>query len=201
MKNFCAAFLFGSLCLLMSSTNVFAVAMGPYIDLSSGSGDFEYDYSVTTSDIDTGAFAIGFALDTAPTDENSFNYRLNVGLSRENIEDSSGYTFELSGLQVENVFGFSLMRKDDFRWWMGPSVGIGFYGGESEDGAADVNLTQFSLGGATGLNFKINENVIIAPSLGFRITGAAGTVEEGPYKSDFSAGFTMAFINVSILFE
>jgi hypothetical protein len=188
----------------MLTTNVFAVAVGPYVDLSKGSGEFEWDGASNTFDIDASSAAVGFVLDTAPTNEGVFNYRLNVGVARQDLDFdvfSVGTTYELTGLAIENVFGFALVREPGLRWWVGPLIDVGFYGGESEDGSTDVGVFELGIGAATGMNFRAGSNVIIAPSIGFRLTGAAGNAERAGVEQDFSAGFTTGFVNLAVLFD
>jgi hypothetical protein len=202
MKKTVVAYLLPVLCFCMLTTNVFAVAVGPYVDLSKGSGEFEYDRASTSFDIDARSGAVGFVLDTAPTNESVFNYRLNVGVARQDIEDNFGSTLELTGLAIENVFGFALVREPGLRWWVGPLVDVGFYGGESDDGSIkDVGVFELGIGAATGMNFRAGRNVIIAPSIGFRLTGADGNGKIAGVKEDFSAGFTTGFVNLAVLFD
>lgn len=201
MKKTAVAYLLTVLCFCLLTTNVFAVAVGPYLDLSKGSGDFEWDAAPNNIDIDVRSGAVGVVIDTAPTNESVFNYRLNVGIARQDIEDNFGTTFELTGLAVENVFGFALVREPGLRWWLGPLVDLGFYGGESKVGDVDVQAFEFGIGAATGMNFRAGRNVIIAPSIGFRLTGATGNAKSAGVKEDFSAGFTTGFVNLAVLFD
>ncbi len=197
-------FEFTVLCFCLLTTNVFAVAVGPYLDLSKGSGEFEWNWGGSSFDFDAWSGAVGFVLDTAPTNESVFNYRLNVGVARQDLDfkDSVGTTFELTGVAVENVFGFALVREPGLRWWVGPLVDLGYYAGESKDDSIkDVGIFELGIGAATGMNFRAGRNVIIAPSVGVRFTGAVGNAKSAGIKEDFSAGFTTGFANLAVLFD
>jgi hypothetical protein len=192
-----------------------AAAMGPYLDLSSGSGTFEWDSDNFEFDVDTGSAAIGFALDSAPTGPANFNYRLKIGLERQDLEDESNDTLEMGGLVIENVFGFALVRQPDFRWWAGPLVRIGFYSGETDDHygtngdryKTEADLFEFGVGLATGINFKIGPHTYLAPSAGVRFIGASGTGtvknldQRTQFDDDLAGHMTNIFVNISLLFD
>lgn len=192
--------LISSVLILLWSSTSFAVGMGPFLDLSAGSGeaeldDYYYDYSDYSWDTDTSTAAVGFVLDTAPTNESTFNYRLNVGIARQILEDELGDDIESNGVYVENIFGFALVQNEDFRWWVGPLIRLGLYSGESDN--FDIDYAEFGIGAVTGWNFRAGA-AIIAPSVGFRINGFAG--DYGYYEEDISGHTSTAFANVALLF-
>lgn len=192
-----------------------AVAMGPYIDLSSGSGSFEWDSDSYDFDVDSSSAAVGFALDSAPTGPANFNYRLNVGLESQDLEDEFDDTLEMGGIVIENVFGFALVRQQNFRWWAGPLVRFGFYSGETDDyydtygdrSRTEADLFEFGIGVATGINLRIGPHTYLAPSAGIRFIGASGegTVKNldlhTQYEDDLSGHTTNLFVNFSLLFD
>lgn len=192
-----------------------ALAMGPYFDLSSGDGSFEWDSDNFDFDVDSRGAAIGFALDSAPTGPANFNYRLNIGLERQDLEDEFDDTLEMGGFVVESVFGFALVRQQDFRWWVGPLVRIGFYSGETDDyydsngdrSRTEADLVEFGIGIATGINFRIGPHAYLAPSAGIRFIGAAGEgtvknfAQHTQFEDDLSGDMTNVFVNLSLLFD
>lgn len=192
-----------------------AVAMGPYFDLSSGSGTFEWDSDNYEFDVDTGSGAVGFALDSGPTGPKTFNYRLNIGLERQDLDDEYDNTLEMGGLVIENVFGFALVRGQDFRWWAGPLVRIGFYSGETDEHydsygdryKTEADLVEFGVGLATGINLRIGPHTYLAPSAGVRFIGVSGegTVKNldlhTQYEDDLTGDLTTLFVNISLLFD
>lgn len=192
-----------------------AVAMGPYLDLSGGSGTFEWDSDNYEFDVDVGSGGIGFALDTAPSYQSNFNYRLNIGLEAQDLEDDYGDTLEMGGVVVENVFGFAVVRQEDFRWWVGPLVRFGWYSGETDDyydsfgdrTRTEADLFEFGVGMATGINMRVGPHTYIAPSAGVRFIGASGTGtiknldQRTQYEDDLEGSMTTLFVNFSLLFD
>lgn len=190
------------------------VAMGPYLELSGGSGTFEWDSDNHEFDVDSNGGAIGFALDTSPGYGSTFNDRLNIGLESQDLEDEYGDTLEMGGFVIENIFGFAIVRRPDFRWWAGPLVRIGFYSGETDNyydhgdrHKTEADLFEFGVGMATGLNLRVGPHLFIAPSAGIRFIGASGsgTVKNldlhTQYEDDLSGNITSLFVNFSLLFD
>lgn len=192
-----------------------AVAMGPYLDLSGGSGTFEWDSDNFEFDVDSSGGAIGFALDSAPSYRSYFNYRLNIGLESQDLEDEYGDTLEMGGVVVENVFCFAVVDEPDFRWWAGPLVRIGFYSGETDDyydslgdrHRTEADLFEFGVGLATGFNVRVGPNTYLAPSAGIRFIGASGSGtdknldQRTQFEDDLEGNLTTLFVNFSLLFD
>jgi len=196
--------------LIIGVNSSFAARYGAYLDYSAGSGEAEWDSSSESFDIDTYSLSGGFILDSNPLGNKVFSYRMNLGLSRSAFEDDYGVEADLVGLYLENIFAFGLIRKDTFRWWIGPLVRIGFHSGETDtvhtgnnSYKIEYDLVEFGVGVVTGLNIK-SGSVILSPSLGVRFRGMAG---EGKYKSDgyvekedIEGSATEGFLNFAILF-
>jgi len=197
---------FFSICML--TTTAFAVDFGFYINYSLCTGDdIEYEgqrsWKNKKFDTDVLNYGVGFILDTAPASKRLFNYRLKVGYSRlkhdfsiyesgRNYGNYNTYSYEgtyaYNGIAVDNIFGFAVIRKPGFRWWIGPAVNCGYYIGDSvgtvTQGVRSYNnqgsitrsdfkdsgdLFTFGIGGITGMNFKItNTDIIVSPSIGLR---------------------------------
>ena len=191
------------------------VAMGPYLDFSSGNGTFKWDSDNKDFDVDMNSGAFGFALDSSKGDQSNFSYRLNVGIERQNLKDQSDVNMKMGGGVLENVFAFAMIRQPEMRWWVGPLLRIGYYGGESDeyhntDGdrcKTESNLVEFGVGVATGINLKIGPHIYLAPSAGVRFIGVAGTGTiknldlHSQYDDDFSGNLTSFFANFSLLFD
>ena len=187
-------------------TRVYAVGLGPYIELGSGSGDLDDDYS--TYNVDTSSAGFGFVLDTSPRDSKVFNYRLNVGYEKHDIEFPAGGTIELDGLSIDNTFGFSVVRKKNVRFWLGPQISLAYYTGRHDN--VDYSLAAFGIGPVLGVNFPMGPVATISLSGGFRLMGYAGTRDYDYYNyydddsydnnTDFTVSGGMGFFNVSVLF-
>jgi hypothetical protein len=187
------------LMLVIGVQSSFAGRHGVYLDLSSGSGDAEWDSDTSSWDIDSDSFAGGYVFDSDPDQNKVFNYRLNLGIVRQEIEDDFDYTMESAGIYAENIFGFAFNKNENFRWWAGPLVRLGFYSGEIKNTNVDVDYAEFGLGLASGMNFMAG-NTVISPSLGVRFSGYAGEGEDAGYSEDLEAKTTNAFFNLAVLF-
>ena len=191
-----------ALTLLLSFIGVqssIAARHGLFLDLSSGSGEAEWDSDTSSWDVDSDSFAGGYVFDTDPDPSKVFNYRLNVGIIRQDLEDDFGVTLESTGIYAENVFGFAFTKNENFRWWAGPLVRLGFYSGEVENSNLDVDYFEFGLGLVTGMNFMAG-NTMLSPSLGLRFSGFAGEGEDADYSEDIEGDATTLFFNFAVLF-
>jgi hypothetical protein len=176
-----------------------AVGLGGYLEWAGGGGEFEYEFS-SDFDVDAEAAGFGFVLDTDLSGTGDFSYRLNVGLERLDLEDDFGDTLELGGLVIGNTFGFTLARSPDLRWWAGPQIRLGFYGGELEsDPVTDYGLVSLGFGAVTGVNFMTGK-ACISTSLGLLATGYAGEADGRFTNEDFDGTTTTVFLNVALLF-
>lgn len=180
-----------------------AAGVGFFLEGAKGSGQWEYDDFGEEFDVDYSTTSIGFVLDTAPTNESFFNYRLNIGISKISWEDDFDSTLEGYGIYAENTFGFSLIKKDKFRWWFGPLIRVGVFKGEPEDyDDAEYTLGEIGVGIATGMNFKLGSALALAPSVGVRFSAYGGSVEDTYYDEteDLTGNSTIGFFNLALLF-
>lgn len=176
-----------------------AAGVGAYAEFATGSGDFEYDFS-PEFDVDAESAGVGFVFDTNLSGPQVFNYRLNVGYERLDLEDDFNTTLELDGLVIDNTFGFALASSPTFRWWLGPQVRIAFYNGETDNGFEEIDLAAFGVGAVTGMNFH-NGNLCASVSLGARITGYAGESEDAfGFTTDLEGNTGTVFLNLAMLF-
>lgn len=101
--------------IFLYSSTVFAVGIGAFLDVSGGSGEAEWESDYDSWDIDSNTVAGGFVLDTSPTNQSVFNYRLNVGIASQEIEPRNDVPLESTGIYVENIFGFAFSKNENFR--------------------------------------------------------------------------------------
>jgi hypothetical protein len=184
---------------LLWSSSSFAVGFGAFVDGAFGSGSAEWDRDNRSFDIDSRTFAVGFALDTATTNEKLFNYRLNLGYIRHEFEDEHNNTVKTNGVYAENIFGFALVRNENFRWWAGPLLRVGYLSGGTGSDGTDFKLGEFGVGAVTGLNFKTG-NAILSPSIGVRFNGYGGEGTRGGSNQDITQSTTNVFANFAVLF-
>lgn len=214
MQRFSCLFVATFVILLLLSQNSFAVGLGGFVDASTGSGEAEWESDYNAWDIDSNAFAFGFVLDTAPTNERTFNYRLNVGFAKQEMKDDNNEKMKSNGIYVENIFGFAFIKNENLRWWGGPLVRLGYYSGDidsyrvgSTTYDTEFEYAEFGVGAVTGLNFKAGR-AILAPSIGFRVNGFGGEgtttsnsyYGNSSYKEDITGNSTNVFVNFALLF-
>lgn len=219
---FCVAL---TLLLCCVSTAGAEIGIGPYVDLGAGGGELEWDGPGYSWDVGVGTAAVGFVLDTAPIGPAVFNYRLNVGFEGQVLEedDNEDNALEMSGVTVENIFGFAVVRKPTLRWWVGPLVRFGYYAGETDDYIApdpgvgpltfsryrtEAELFEFGVGAATGLNIPVGKarSMFLAPTVGFRVVGIGGegeihNLDTGTViEDDLTGSYSTVFVNFALLF-
>lgn len=214
MQRFTWLFVASFITILLLSQNSFAIGLGGFIDASSGSGDAKWENDYYSWDNDSNALAFGFVLDTATTNEKIFNYRLNVGLAKQEMTDKDDNKKKSHGIYAENIFGFAFIKNEKFRWWGGPLIRIGYYSGDTYSNRTgtttiktELDYAEFGVGAATGLNFKV-DNVILSPSIGFRRSDWVGegttttktSYSSSSYKEDIIGDATNVFVNFAILF-
>lgn len=179
-------------------------AMGVSMELGGGSGEFERNFFIDDTDVDTGYGNIGFVFDSNPYAEGSnFSYRLNAALEGHNYEDDFGETMETGALVFDNTFAFTLTKSANANFWVGPQIRVGFLSGETEHGdpPLEINGAMFGLGVVVGTNIKTSEHVGVGLSVGLRSTALAGDMEEGAFEDDFEAHTNEAFMNFALLFN
>ncbi len=189
------------------SSNAMALNLGGYLELGTGSGDFEYDEPYSEEfNIDSSFAGLGFMLETSPiTPSKVFSYRLQVGFDSRDLEDDQGVALETVGVLVSNSFTFGGNVAGNIRLWAGPQVLLGYYNGESDvafDGEKiDITLATFGLGLAGGVNINVsNGKVIIPVTLAFRRMGYAGETEWYVENTDISGYTNDISLTVGVMF-
>ena len=185
---------------IATSSQVFALGLGATVQSGAGSGEQTLD-GWFDEDIDMGTFNIGFTLDTALTDESTFNYRLGVGLENVVTEPDFSYDADLSGIFISNDFGFAVFKNSQTRVWLGPQVKVGFYGGDN-DVNDDIAIVVFGFGPVVGANFKVGSNLVLAAKAGLIFHSYAGEGETpGGYVYDIEGDATVFIVNFSLFFD
>lgn len=198
----------------ISASRAEAFSIGPYVEISTGSGSLEWDISGEKFDIDMDTAAIGFTLDTAAIAPVFLNYRLNVGFEGKELEDEFNTSLDLTGITVDNIFGFTITQSPYFRWWFGPFFHFGFHSGDADivyDEAGipyevDYEFAQLGGGCVTGFDFMINPFLTFSSSIGFRAVYLYGTGESSSYytlaryEEDLEGSTESVFLNLALLF-
>jgi hypothetical protein len=163
-----------------------AIGLGLYGTWQVGPTDWEFDDTDDSGFIfdysgDTSRVGGGFVLDTAVAKDKLFNYRLNIGVETFVSDlDELAVEMDLSGVAIDNTFGFGVMRGDTVRLWLGPRLRLGFFDGDVQPEIApntDIYLLEVGLGGVFGANFNIGSTVTLGLTTGYMYSGYGGIVE------------------------
>jgi hypothetical protein len=195
------------LSVLLFASNSLAGGFGLYLDLGTGSGEAEYDFSGADEfDIDTDFYGVGIQYETNPLTANKvFSYRLQVGYESRDIEDDTNVTLELDGLVVNNTFAFGGNTSNNIRFWAGPQILVGFYDGETDKDLLGDEISfkgaAFGLGVAGGANFGVGSGkTIVTTTIGARILGFSGDSEWYDEEETLDGSTEEVFLSVGILF-
>ena len=158
--------LLAALLLLLGGNDV---ALGSFIDYP--------DLDFSSSDLN-----VGFTLDTAVARDRLFNYRLNLNYVHGWIDPktvpglSPNAETRSDGLDLENVFGFGVIRRPDLRWWIGPMFRISIERALSVDANAAQYfaspLLNVGAGIVTGVNLHRGKHMSAGLTLGYDINYA-----------------------------
>ncbi len=139
------------------SAHTYAVGVGLYV--SQGSGDADFDGTYSNFSADTEQSAIGFTFDTNLSKNRLFNYRL--GVEKGTLKFKNFGQFEVDEVAITNDFGFSMVREDNLRIWIGPELRISFQD-KQESSGWEYSGVGVGLGPVVGLNWHLGQN---GPSL------------------------------------
>jgi len=196
------------LTVLLFTNNSFAIELGMYFDLGSGSGEAEFDVSGADEfDIDTDFYGVGFQFETNPLSakKSAFSYRFQAGLEAREMETDDNVTMKLGGLLINNTFAFGGNPSEKIRLWGGPQILIGFYGGETKKEYLGDEISfggaAFGIGVAGGANFGFRSGkTILTTTIGVRALGLSGEAEWYDEEEDLDGSTTEFFFSVGILF-
>jgi hypothetical protein len=158
-------------------TAILVLAFAPGARAAGYGGYFEYarafDSKFTSNSLgdlsyDEDHYGLGFCFDTNVAQDLLFNYRLSVGY--QHVEgDYSGLKQDGDGFNIDNAFGFGIVRNNNVRVWIGPGVRLGFdffndsydfaIGAGPEIGVNFLNASQVSIGLTAGYQIAYNINV------------------------------------------
>lgn len=112
---------------------------------------------------------------------------------------------ELGGLVINNTFAFGGNTSEKIRFWGGPQILIGFYGGETDKEYLGDEISfsgaAFGLGLAGGANFGVGGGTtIITTTIGVRSLGFAGEAEWYAWDEALKGNTSEFFISIGIFF-
>lgn len=174
--------------LIWSAPEALATGFGFYGTLGKGTLKFEDEWWAVNAHGDsregTGIIGTGMVIDSNVAQNQLFNYRLNLGYEKLDIDfDQAGETDRLESVVIDQDFGLALYKSDTTRIWFGPEQRIFFSHDEFGLG----------IGPALGINLHTSPEASVALKLGFLFSGFAAF-------SDYDKE-SHAFLNLAILFR
>lgn len=198
-----------------------AAGLGFYATAGGGSAD--WDLSTPSSfgsyNKDTSHGGFGIFLDTNVAKNQLFNYRLSLGAEDFKSRPGEGTAiYDLSGVVLDQDFGFGLVRTKDVRFWLGPELRLAVFEGTVQNSLTGqtlqfcswgrcedykVSLVGIGIGPVIGLNIHMGDTVSFALKGGYLSTTYSGT---GSYPNcstctdtDFDVTEGHTFINAAII--
>lgn len=106
--------------------------------------------------------------------------------------------FEMSGLCINDAFGLGVVRRGNFRIWLGPAIGLGFDFLETDAGSAKV--LSIRGGPQIGMNFKVSERFLIALTAAYEYRYRYEFVDV-PQVEDADGGISYGLANIAFLYN
>lgn len=155
--------------LTAASQTAEAVGLGMYTRYGTSSVEAEIgDSDFDSVDMDRSHLAIGLALDTAVARQSVFNYRLELGYTEVSVEyDRSNFELDFTGGEINNTFGFAIVRSHSTRIWLGPTFRLSGGSGEVADSDIDASYIAVGAGAVLGGNHHLGSVASICWSLGY----------------------------------
>ena len=183
---------FTALILLFASSSAMAIGVGVYGDFQRGTTSSRTYFNVSSDDIGVSG---GLVLDTNVAKNNLFNYRMHLdytNLQRKNyLHEKQFYVGKENHniLNMQNSFGFGIVRLQNFRFWLGPHVHISY---DFDDKHLGTNL-----GLALGFNYNMAKLITLSLDCGARV----GLLEWNSSSGKKYTARIEPFVNLGILFR
>lgn len=130
--------------------------------------------------------SVGVVYDTNVGRDAIFNYRLGISYQGMKAKSSTG-RFDLEGVSIENDFGFSLVRNETARFWVGPEVKVEHLEGtETFMGYRDhMGVLGVGLGPVAGLNLRLGDDISLIAKGGYIFQSGVRLFSEWDEKYGF----------------
>ncbi len=116
---------------------------------------------------------LGLVWDTTVASDRLFNYRMNLGWERFDLDDKFSEKEGFRGVLLENSFGFRLATSEAGRLWAGPQVLFGVYQGDFGAG----------LGLVLGENLHAGKVLSVGLTAGVRRMNYSGIFGESDFET------------------
>lgn len=152
------------LCSLCAVSSSYALSIGPVISGKIGTASEQKEWGGVTSnkhDYEPTRESIGLAVNSSVDTDSIFSNHLEVLYTMLQAKEGMN-KYRLRGITTINDFCFGIVRKPDFRIWIGPELVVEHLSGpRTRDGESDYAYhTSIGIGGAVGLNINTSFGVL-----------------------------------------
>ena len=116
---------------------------------------------------------LGLVWDTAVASDRLFNYRMNLGWERFDLDNKFSEKEGFRGVLLENSFGFRLDGGEAGRLWAGPQLLFGVYQGDFGAG----------LGVVLGENLHLGKTLSVGLTAGIRRVSYSGLLGDSDFET------------------
>ena len=157
----CMSMILCSLCVVSSC---YAASIGPVLSGNIGSASEHSELAGAvrnTHDYQPTRESIGLAVNSSVDVDSIFSNHFEILYTMLQAEEGKN-KYKLRGVTTINDFCFGIVRKQDYRIWIGPELVIEHLSGpRTRDGESDYAYhTSFGIGGAVGLNVNSTIGVV-----------------------------------------
>lgn len=188
-------FLLIIICSLYAVSPCHAASVGLAVSGNIGSADEhrEWNGNVSNShDYDETRESIGLAANSTNARESIFSNHFELLYTMMQAKEGPN-KYKLRGITAVNDFCFGIVRKQDFRIWIGPELVVEHLSGpRTRDGESDYAYhTNFGIGGAAGLNIDTSNGIFFIKG-NYNISGAL--MANGRTWGEKYGGVTVGFL-------
>jgi hypothetical protein len=173
-----------------------AIGFGGYAEYGHAEGE-----SDLFPDSSTDRWGLGFALDTNLAADRVFNYRLTVGYQNGKRKFDGGGSIDTDGFTMNHAFGFGVVRKPGFRFWLGPAVRLSVDVLDVPVSGVDVVDLSFGAGPELGLNWNIGEGMTLSTTLAYQLLYVGEIVDTASSTDGFDGFEHLVSLNLSFFFR
>lgn len=193
MTRICAGSTAVILVALVFASTATAGGIGAYFEYSRG--DQEIQFKLVEASFTNNRMGLGVVIDTNVARNELLNVRATVGYVRtENTVDD-----EAHGAAFDMAVGFGLFRAPAVRVWAGPAfrTSVDFY-----DGAL-AEVLDVSVGGGArlGLNWHLNPQISVSPSISYQYLYVRETIKDDFGKDEFNGHEQLITARLTFLYR
>lgn len=201
MKTATYAALIGliTICFIAAPNDLMAFGFGVAGSVASGdlkaSSESLFGYGTPTARYDQTRRSIGVIYDTNVGRDAIFNYRLGISYQDLKARSSEG-RFRLEGVSIENDFGFSLVRSEALRLWVGPELKIEYLEGNNETATGyqdHMGVLGVGVGPVAGVNYRLGNDVSLTVKGGYLFQEGVRLFSEWEER--------YGFLNIGLIFR